>query len=371
MKITPGQLRRIIKEEITKQRILKEYGLGAAASQKSINAAKEALSREFKLLKDSTKNPMGELYDRLLAGKIEDETILKIEKNIENEIKADIEVGHLDEEDFDDEYKDRRSSALLELFREFEASVIVDQSLLNDEQKEFLRNLLAMNMVDLKTQYSDITKEKTGRRSSLPDNVGKDKAIKEILDVAYPELGLMGYGPAQISLSLSDMIKNRLGMNEAMSRITPDEVAAWKSGNWSYVSGDGIEDDMHRMDSSMAAGDDPNRFLHGEDPHDDEGSMVKSRLYSMKQMAADVCGILNPDDQLPGWVQDHISVAHENLQQVHGYLMGQQHAREKGMTESKRKKNLSEAHNRVTREEMDAWMRGDWGFVSEDLDEDD
>ena len=113
-------------------------------------------------------------------------------------------------------------------------------------------------------------------------------------------------------------LNSRKNLNEAMSRITAEEVEAWKSGDWGYVSGD-----QGRM---MDDGDDPERFLHGEDPHDDEGSMVKSRLYSMKQMSADLCDLLNPEDQLPGWVQDHISVAHENMQQVHGYLMGRQHA---------------------------------------------
>jgi hypothetical protein len=78
-----------------------------------------------------------------------------------------------------------------------------------------------------------------------------------------------------------------------------------------------IKEEFEAMTST-----DPKRFLHGEDPDDDEGSMVKSRLYSMKQMAEDVCDLLNAGDQLPGWVQDHIAVAHENLQQVHGYLTG-------------------------------------------------
>lgn len=73
---------------------------------------------------------------------------------------------------------------------------------------------------------------------------------------------------------------------------------------------------------ASAGGKDPQRFLHGEDPEDDEGSMVKGRLYSMKEMAEEVCELLHSGDQLPGWVQDHIAVAHENLQQVHGYLTG-------------------------------------------------
>lgn len=244
------------------------------------------------------------------------------------------------------------------------------------KQKIFLDNLLAMDSGQLASQYSDITKEMSGRRSMPPEGADDEEVIKMILDMAYPELGVYGYEPPAKSPSLSSLIKTKIGntkmgMTEAMSRITPDEVAAWKNGNWAYVSGDEVEDDLHKMDVSMMMGDDPERFLHGKDPHDDEGSMVKSRLYSMKQMAKDVCDILNPADQLPGWVQDHISVAHENLQQVHGYLMGQQHATEHEMIESKRKQTLSEVHSRITKEEMDAWMRGDWGFVSEDSDKED
>jgi len=161
-------------------------------------------------------------------------------------------------------------------------------------------------------------------------------------------------------------------MNEAMSRITPDEVEAWKSGDWGYVSGD-ESSHAEPMDMGMEMGtEDPNRFLHGKDGHDDEGAMVKSRLHSMKDMAKDICDVVQPEDQLPGWVQDHVSVAHENLQQVHGYLMGQHHSMEHGHEQEmeipvmESKKTLSEAHNRVTREEMNAWMRGDWGFVSEE-----
>jgi len=165
----------------------------------------------------------------------------------------------------------------------------------------------------------------------------------------------------QLKKIIAEEIKNALSekksLNEAMSRITAEEVEAWKKGDWSFVAGD-------EASHVEMGNEDPNRFLHGKDPHDDEGSMVKSRLYSMKEMAADICDILNSQDQLPGWVQDHISVAHENLQQVHGYLMGQEHATGHEVAESK--KPLAESHNRVTKEEMHAWMRGDWGFVSEE-----
>jgi hypothetical protein len=74
-------------------------------------------------------------------------------------------------------------------------------------------------------------------------------------------------------------------------------------------------------------------------------------------------------------------VAHENLQQVHGYLMGDEEMRshkevpttvepvgmdmQVGESRNRKSSNLNEAHARVTQEEMRAWMRGDWGFVSE------
>ncbi len=120
------------------------------------------------------------------------------------------------------------------------------------------------------------------------------------------------------------------------------------------------------------AAHDHNQFLHGFDdghPQDDEGGMVKSRMYSMKKMAAEVCGLLDDDDQLPGWVQDHISVAHENLRQVHGYLMGENAKASHDMTNESRRnrsKLMRESHARITKEEMEAWGRGEWGFTSED-----
>jgi hypothetical protein len=76
----------------------------------------------------------------------------------------------------------------------------------------------------------------------------------------------------------------------------------------------------------------------------------------------------------------------ENLQQVHGYLMGDEEMRSHqevpaavepdgmdmpvGESRNHKSNNLNEAHTRVTQEEMRAWMRGDWGFTSEDSEED-
>jgi len=63
------------------------------------------------------------------------------------------------------------------------------------------------------------------------------------------------------------------------------------------------------------------KFLH--DPKgapEDEGSMVKAQLKAIEETAADLAKLLVDEDQLPGWVQNHVSVAEENLAQVASYL---------------------------------------------------
>lgn len=118
----------------------------------------------------------------------------------------------------------------------------IDLGSLNPEQKRFLDNLLAMGSDQLASQYSDITKEMSGRRSMVPLGTPDAEVIKMILDEAYPELDIYGYEPSAPQQSLSALIKNKMGMNEAMTRITEDEIAAWKKGDWGYVSGDNLSE---------------------------------------------------------------------------------------------------------------------------------
>ena len=154
---------------------------------------------------------------------------------------------------------------------------------------------------------------------------------------------------------------------EGHARITEDEVAAWKSGDWGYNA---QQDTSHDHD----------RFLHGSEsghPMDDEGYMIKSRMSSMKTMASDVCDLLDSEDQLPSWVQDLVASSHSDMQHVHDYLMGvenesgysEAHAQNaNGVAGESRRHNLqriAEGHARITQEEFAAWKNGDWGFVSE------
>lgn len=122
---------------------------------------------------------------------------------------------------------------------------------------------------------------------------------------------------------------------------------------------------------SLAKSGDADRFLHGSEsgqPFDDEAYMIKIQMHAIKEMAEEVCDILESGDQLPAWLQSHVAVAHENLRQAHGYLVGDS-AVDSKVHESKK---LFEAHKRITPDEIEAWKSGDWGFVSEgDSDDED
>jgi len=79
MKLTTTHLKQIIREEITKQKMLNEYGLGASATPRSIEVAKAAL----------------------------DTLRIEIEKNLAEE-------GYKEEE-----LEDFAAAALTELFKEY------------------------------------------------------------------------------------------------------------------------------------------------------------------------------------------------------------------------------------------------------------
>ena len=174
--------------------------------------------------------------------------------------------------------------------------------------------------------------------------------------------------PSQLRNIIREEVKKatsgKKNISEGMARITDDEIAAWKSGNLGYVAGDAMPEPGH----------DDQEFLHGSEeghPYDAEGDMVKSRLGLMAKMSGEISELLHDEDQLPGWVQDLVATSHNDLQHVYDYLTGEasemasQQTMPVGEARSNKSKNLNESHARVTQEEMRAWMRGDWGFVSE------
>lgn len=62
-------------------------------------------------------------------------------------------------------------------------------------------------------------------------------------------------------------------------------------------------------------------FLHSPDPMEDqEGEMAKGRLAKMAEMASKIEAALDDDDQLPAWVQDHLTVAYEKMSDAYSYL---------------------------------------------------
>ena len=146
MKITTSQLRKIIKEEISV--IRKNY------INESLQSKVEALDNAM--------------------------------KDFLNEFPAD-------EKDYACEQLMNLAQGACDLLNQESISIddiVVDPSSLNNEQKNFLNNLLKMSVEQLATQYSDITGEKYGRSSIIYSDPGEEEIIKMILEVAYPELEL-------------------------------------------------------------------------------------------------------------------------------------------------------------------------------------
>lgn len=125
----------------------------------------------------------------------------------------------------------------------------IDLGSLNPEQKRFLDNLLAMDSDKLVSQYSDITKEMSGRRSMVSTGTPDAEIIKMIMDEAYPELDIYGYEPDVPQKSLSTLIKNKMdqmsmgeshnrNLNESHKPITKEEMDAWMRGDWGFISED-------------------------------------------------------------------------------------------------------------------------------------
>lgn len=124
------------------------------------------------------------------------------------------------------------------------------------------------------------------------------------------------------TVKTSDIKESRRRMSEGHARITEEEMAAWKSGDWGFTAGD-----------AAGGGHDHEEFLHGHEsghPTDDEGYMVKSRMVAMKKLASDICEMLDGEDQLPGWVQDLIATSKNDLQHVYDYLSGDAEMRKHG-----------------------------------------
>lgn len=66
---------------------------------------------------------------------------------------------------------------------------------------------------------------------------------------------------------------------------------------------------------------DKTRYLHDpSDRSDPDGQMTKSQLSHISDIARRLDGMMAGDDELPGWVPQHISVAQENLEQVLSYI---------------------------------------------------
>ena len=173
-----------------------------------------------------------------------------------------------------------------------------------------------------------------------PDNDDDDEEEAILAATAYSDARDTDPPPGS-PLRMNNSYRRRgKRIAEGHARITEEEVAAWKSGDWGFNS---------QQDPSTSKLDDHERFLHGSEsghPMDDEGYMVKSRMASMKTMAADICELLDAEDQLPGWVQDLVASSHSDMQHVHDYLIGDEEMRSNTMSPVQQKMPVGEGRFR-------------------------
>ena len=76
---------------------------------------------------------------------------------------------------------------------------------------------------------------------------------------------------------------------------------------------------------------------HDEDPAQ-EGGMATSNLKRSIKMAEELLEFIDPQGPLPGWVQAKLTTAFNDLQDVHGYIVGQADHGEGVQEEGKKKK---------------------------------
>ena len=60
------------------------------------------------------------------------------------------------------------------------------------------------------------------------------------------------------------------------------------------------------------------KYLH--DDEDKEGGMAMGQLHRIMDISQQLSELLDPETQLPAWVQSHITTAYENLIQVQSYM---------------------------------------------------
>lgn len=68
------------------------------------------------------------------------------------------------------------------------------------------------------------------------------------------------------------------------------------------------------------------KYLHKPVEKQVEGPMALSQLHRIEHMSAMLQKMISEQDELPAWVQQHITVAQENLEQVVGYIEPKHHA---------------------------------------------
>ena len=131
----------------------------------------------------------------------------------------------------------------------------------------------------------------------------------------------------RISKKLKELIKNIIreemyGYTHPMYMDDEDEMDYDDSMDWDY--GDYYNDldtDEYPEEEYPEYEEEEEEDCGCEDEEDDhEGSMAKSDLASLSQLAAEINDMIDSDDELEGWVQAKITKAADYIEAVHKYM---------------------------------------------------
>lgn len=120
----------------------------------------------------------------------------------------------------------------------------------------------------------------------------------------------------KIREAIKKLVRKEMGLPATAITFNPDEDDLSDDPDWDYddyFDGD-VEDEW---DEDEWDDEEDNSY---EDEDDHEGSMAKSDLASISNLSAEINDMVDPDDELEGWVQAKITKAADYIEAVHKYM---------------------------------------------------
>jgi len=161
----------------------------------------------------------------------------------------------------------------------------------------------------IKSGYTDIY--------FIDDSIKNVNAINQ-LKTKYPDVNI------ETELAEKEPITNMNtadALKEAIKKMVKEELMNYNDPmywNDEEDFSDEMDYDYNAYYDDLDSDEDEDDEYEVEDDH--EGSMAKSDLASLSQLAAEINDMIDSDDELEGWVQAKITKAADYIESVHKYM---------------------------------------------------